>query len=309
MTTDNEKIVVISEKNHRKGARYYFDFMDSTLLNGEEKILFLALKRYLDYSMDDGGTGGEVWPSINTLSKQMGWERKKVIRTMDSLVRKKVVKKIRRGLTKSNLYIIRDYSSVWRCNEPDQVEAAITAEKFENTSTEEMIEELRKRGLDISYKEKEPTTAPTKVTEVSPKSSIYTSDYKESENKSQDNTERYSADVIREFYEYDIMVYDHPEQREMIDTVMNILYDTLNSTKPMIRVDGQERPSMVVQAKLLKLDRDAILYAIRKYQEQTDRVKQPVAYMLTILYKAREQMELDIANQVKHDMSHPVMDQ
>lgn len=44
------------------------------------------------------------------------------------------------------------------------------------------------------------------------------------------------------------------------------------------------------------------MYAIDKYTGQTERIKNPTAYMLTLLYNAREQMRLDITNQVQHDL-------
>ena len=44
------------------------------------------------------------------------------------------------------------------------------------------------------------------------------------------------------------------------------------------------------------------MYAIEKFSENTERVKNPISYMLTILYKAQEQYDLDIANQVQYDM-------
>ncbi len=43
------------------------------------------------------------------------------------------------------------------------------------------------------------------------------------------------------------------------------------------------------------------MYAIHKYQEQTERIKNPVAYMLTILYTAPEQCLLDMKNQKSHE--------
>jgi hypothetical protein len=46
------------------------------------------------------------------------------------------------------------------------------------------------------------------------------------------------------------------------------------------------------------------MYAIEKYQEQTERIKNPTSYMLTLLYNSKEQMNLDITNQVSHDMAH-----
>lgn len=54
---------------------------------------------------------------------------------------------------------------------------------------------------------------------------------------------------------------------------------------------------------------DRLLYeklhkAINKFKEQTERIKNPSAYMLTLLYNSKEQMNLDISNQVQHDMYH-----
>ena len=83
---------------------------------------------------------------------------------------------------------------------------------------------------------------------------------------------------------------------------MSILHTSLNTTKATIRIGGEDKPAMVVIGKLMKLDYSDIMYAIEKYQEQTDRIKNPTAYMLTLLYNAKEQSNLDITNQVQHDM-------
>ncbi len=85
---------------------------------------------------------------------------------------------------------------------------------------------------------------------------------------------------------------------------MSILHTAMNTTKPTIRIAGQDKPCMLVIGKLMKLHKESIMYAIEKYQEQTERIKNPLSYMLTILYNAPEQYSLDIQNQVSHDMAH-----
>lgn len=60
---------------------------------------------------------------------------------------------------------------------------------------------------------------------------------------------------------------------------------------------------MVVIGKLMKLNNESIMYAIEKFSEQTERIKNPTSYMLTILYNTPEQFNLDIKNQVSHDMA------
>ena len=83
---------------------------------------------------------------------------------------------------------------------------------------------------------------------------------------------------------------------------MNILYDALNCNKPTIRVSGEDKPTMVVIGRLMRLNYETIIYVIDKYAEQTIKINNHDAYLLTMLYKAEEQMYLDITNQVQHNM-------
>lgn len=97
------------------------------------------------------------------------------------------------------------------------------------------------------------------------------------------------------------MLYDNPYEKQHIDSVMDILHTTLNTSKKTIRIAGTNKPTMVVIGKLMKLNNESIMYAIKKFKEQTERIKNPTSYMLTILYMAPEQFQLDITNQVQHD--------
>ena len=64
------------------------------------------------------------------------------------------------------------------------------------------------------------------------------------------------------------------------------------------------KTSMIVISKLMKLTNESIIYAVKKYAEQTKKIDNPVSYMLTLLYNAPEQLNLDIQNQVAHNMAH-----
>ncbi len=118
--------------------------------------------------------------------------------------------------------------------------------------------------------------------------------------KSQD-LERYTIDQIRQLFDYNTMLQDHPEQQQDIDTAIGILHTAMNTTKPTIRIAGQDKPAMVVIGKFMKLDKESIMYAIKKFSEQTDKIKNPIAYMTTILYTAQEQYYLDMKNQVNNE--------
>ena len=74
---------------------------------------------------------------------------------------------------------------------------------------------------------------------------------------------------------------------------MNILYTTMNTTRATIRIAGDNKPTMVVISKLMKLHNESIMYALDKFSEQTERIKNPTSYMLTILYNAPEQFKYE----------------
>ena len=106
----------------------------------------------------------------------------------------------------------------------------------------------------------------------------------------------YSMGQIKELFDYAILIADHPEQEADQQVVFDILHEVLNTSKPTVRVSGEDKPQAVVAGKLMKLTHYDIQYAIEKFHEQTGEIKNTRAYLLTILYHSREQSYLDLMN-------------
>lgn len=299
MKKNSENIIVQLASPERKFVKVYQDFLQNELLTAEEKIVFIVLKSFVNFSKDNGGTQGEAYPTMETICKLSSLSRPRATRAINKLIEKKIVKKIRRGLTKSNIYMISDYATMWACDNLEDLTAIAENEGTKPLTPEEHIAALEKMGYKVEIKEKEPTSAPAKVTDVSTKSSQpdNTIDFQESQ-----DLEKYTLDQIKEIFSYEAMIHDNPYEKQHIDSVMDILHTVLNTGKKTIRIAGTDKPTMVVIGKLMKLNNESILYAIKKFQEQTERVKNPTSYMLTILYMAPEQFHLDITNQVQHDL-------
>ena len=287
-----------SATDQRPFIMVYQDFLESDLLdNHYQKLVYVYLKKFAD-------SKNQCFPSVKTLSKLTKISVNKVKLTLAELEQKGVISKENRtrpdGGKSSNLYTLYDLKELWNAGSSEEVAAVV--DEYED---KKLISLLEAKGYTI-IKEKEPDkTEPTKVT-VEPSTKLNQFDIVNTTinpEKSQE-LERYSIEQIKEYFDYNIMVHDNPYKQKSIDMVMNILYDTLNTSKKSIRVSGEDKPAMVVQSKLMKLDMECIMYAIDKYSENTERVKNPVAYMLTILYKAQEQYDLDIQNQVSHDMAN-----
>lgn len=127
---------------------------------------------------------------------------------------------------------------------------------------------------------------------------------KDNTNKSKSQElERYTIDQIHQLFNYDVMLQENPYRKNDIDSAMSVLYTAMNTTKATIRVAGEGKPTMIIISKLMKLDKESIMYALDRFSEQTERIKNPTSYLLTILYFAPEQFHLDIQNQVSHDMA------
>lgn len=294
-----DKIIVQLARPERDYVKVYKDFLYCKLLTAEEKLIYIALKSFVNYGKDKD----EVYPSMETLCKITSMSKPRATRTITSLVKKGIIKKQRRGLTKANLYTIVDVPSMWGTDTLEKIKTVSESQMSDKTN-EELIEELVKRGAITIIKEKElETTEPTKVTVVSStKFNRYDISKSIPNPQKSQELERYTTEQIKQFFDYDILANDKPLYKKDIDAVFAVLHTALNTTKAKMRVGGEDKPTMVVIGKIMKLDYADIKYCIEKYAEQTERIKNPTAYMLTLLYNAKEQRDLDISNQVNYDM-------
>lgn len=286
-----------SATDQRKFTIVYNDFLESDLLDKHEKLIYIAIKRFADNDTL------KAFPSLKTLHKITGISIRWIKKSIEHMEQLGVISVEHREDDEkghqSNIYTLYDYAEIWNVGSSEDV-AAVADE----VSEMKLVAELRAKGYTVT-KEKELESTPTKEQTQAPinNSVLNLYNYITDDEKSQ-VAERYSMEQIKEYFYYDIMVHDNPYKQKSIDMVMNILYDALNTSKKTIRVSGEDKPAMVVQSKLMKLDNSCIMYAIDKFAENTERVKNPISYMLTILYKAQEQYDLDIQNQVSHDMAN-----
>lgn len=289
----SKKIIIKLANNERYYTKCYHDFMDCNLLNGEEKIIFLALKRFLNVKSDDG----DVFPTIETIQKITGWGNQKVVKYIKNLEQKGVVKKVRKGLNKPNIYILSDYPEMWNCESIEDMIAVADNKGVKPLTAADCIAELERMGYKVEVKEKElEKAAPAKVTADSSTLINNFSTDKGNTNETESQVDRYTMEAIKEMYRYEDIIIQYPDKQTDIDIVFDILYDTLNSTKPTVRINGQEKQTMVVIGKLKKLEPDDLVYAVTKFHEQTDRIKNVKAYLLTVLYHAKDQYHLDLMN-------------
>ena len=159
----DEKIIVQLASPERKYVKTYHDFLNNSFLSVEEQMIFIVLKSFIDFKNDNG----EVFPSMETICKMAKMGEKRARKNIKSLEKKGIVKKIRRGLSKTNIYTIADYPAMWACDNVEDVIAVTDNQGVKLLTPAEHIAELERMGYTVQIKEKGlETTAPT-ITAVS----------------------------------------------------------------------------------------------------------------------------------------------
>ena len=147
----NEKIIVQLASPERKYVKVYHDFLDNSFLSVEEQMIFIVLKSYIDFRKDNG----EAFPSIDTLCKRAKMSKPRTTKAIKNLINKGIIKKVQRGLTKTNLYTLSDYITMWTCDNAEDMATVADNNGVKPLTPEEHIAELERMGYIVKIKEKE----------------------------------------------------------------------------------------------------------------------------------------------------------
>lgn len=117
-----------------------------------------------------------------------------------------------------------------------------------------------------------------------------------------DRIEQYRR-LIRENIDYGILMRERPYDHALIDGYVDLMAETCASRRATIRVNQEDTPAEVVRSRLLKLDREHILYVMDRLCANTTQVGNIRAYTLSALYNAPVTIAQYYSAQVSHDMA------
>ena len=281
---------ITARTDQRSFTIVYDDFLESSLLTEEEKMLFIYLKRYAD------NRTLQSFPGIKTLAKLQNCSYKTVQRRLKRLEQLGVIKIEPRPLPSggrtSNLYTLYDYRSVWQNKESETVDNAVAEEQ-------RSIDYLRSRGYTIT-KEKEPASQTTgqSSADVSPDPSF---NYNSSD---AENTQvsRFTLNDLKVLYKLDEVEAATVSDDDII-AILTVILDVMNTDKKKLRVSGGIVPAEEVRQRLLQLSGQDIVDVLKRYMQQGRKIKNYKGYVLTMLYNAKIDNPLEITNQVGVDRS------
>ena len=109
-------------------------------------------------------------------------------------------------------------------------------------------------------------------------------------------------EVIKGNIEYDCLCERY--SREMLDEAVEIMLDAICVKRDNIRIGGADYPAEIVKARLLSLTSEHIEYVIGCIKDNTTKVRNIKAYMLTTLYNAPATIGSFYTTLVNHHMAH-----
>ena len=120
--------------------------------------------------------------------------------------------------------------------------------------------------------------------------------------EAKESFERY-RDLILENIDYDVLASDPHVDREQLDEIVDLVQETVCSTRSRIRVAGNDYPTEVVRSKLLKLNGEHIRFVMDCLKQNTTRIRNIRQYLLTVLFNAPSTMNSYYTALVAHDMA------
>lgn len=107
-------------------------------------------------------------------------------------------------------------------------------------------------------------------------------------------------EIICENIEYNILAERHGKQR--MDETVELMLEVVLSKRPYIRIAGDDFPREAVRSRFLKINSSHVEYVFDCIDNNTTKVRNIKAYLLTALYNAPATMDSYYRAEVNHDL-------
>lgn len=287
-----------NKKNTRPFTLVYNDIFLS-LSTAYEKAMYHALKMHTD-------SKGQCFPSVKTLAEESGMGLGKANATLKDLEKKGVIKiehqYLENGGKTSNLYTICDKLVIespkqkLKPQEPQESKKPDVVPDDVPEFNSLINAEQRKEASKVNQADQSKSTQDTSKIDISNLQLHDNTEFGDSQAKKVAAQTKYDTEEIKKKYDYAAMIAEKPEKQTSIDICIDIITTTVNSKRDTIRIQKEEIQREKVVGRFLKLTKEDIFWVIKRFEQQPNQIHSPKAYLLTLLYDAKNQRLLDLQN-------------
>ena len=116
-----------------------------------------------------------------------------------------------------------------------------------------------------------------------------------------------NRELLEEYFshslEIDLLLRLYPDDKDTIYQIVDLLVDTCDSKRKLIRIAGDDKPAEVVCSRLKKLNADHIRFVLNCLAENTSPIRNMKQYLLAALFNVPTTMQLYYQNKVNHDLA------
>lgn len=107
-------------------------------------------------------------------------------------------------------------------------------------------------------------------------------------------------EIIKDNIEYDFII--NRFDRDKVDEIVDLILETVCTSRKTIRVAGDDYPAELVKAKFMKLNSGHIEFVFDCMKENTTKIRNIKKYMLAVLFNAPSTIDNYYSALVNHDM-------
>ncbi len=265
-------------------------------ISAEAKVLYGLLLDRMSLSAKNGWQDKEnrvyIIFTIEDIMEAMGCADQKAGKLLYELESKcRLIERKRQGLGKPNLIYVKNFvtlseSRFLNRENHDSGEVKITDQ-----------EPLKSRSNNTEYNNTEFSD-----TDSFPFTSFRERHVRETKRSDADQRERY-REILSGNISYEILLQDYPLDRDILTEILELMVDTVCTTRSTVRISGDDKPAEVVKSQFLKLDSEHIRFVMDGLKENTTRIRNMRQYLLATLYNAPLTIGNYYRSLVSHDMS------
>ena len=110
-------------------------------------------------------------------------------------------------------------------------------------------------------------------------------------------------EIIKDNIDYDILIQSDRTDRERLDEILDIILETVCTSRKQIRIAGDDYPAELVKAKFMKLNSSHIEFVMDCMRENTTKIRNIKQYLRAVLFNAPSTIDNYYTALVAHDMA------
>ena len=263
-------------------------FQDSRfqLLSTDAKTLYGILLDRMSLSARNGwlDKAGRVFIiyTVQEVQDSLGCADKKATKLLRELEEYGLIERKRRGLGKPDLIYVKNFSS------ESSKTPYLNRDNDDSGTGENTFQDPVKLRCNKTERNN---------TEISNTDPIY----------SDENDWMSEREQLEEYFsqslEVELLLRLCPDDEDTIYQIVDLLVDTCDSKRKLIRIAGDDKPAEVVLSRLKKLNADHIRFVLDCLAANTSPIRNMKQYLLATLFNAPTTIQLYYQNKVNHDLA------